>query len=255
MLNFFVSFQSVLCLFEFPVYFCFLCQTPQALANSDNSNIQKYIKQTIRTYIYLNQLHLSGQRMEDLEDTLGRSLARKRVSRFLFLELVSLFPCLHSLTGSTGQGKPWSMMGMASASACHVRQLHTFARFELCCFVFVLFDLLFSASFGFYFCFHFGFGFGLETLTAPFFPMSFVTVKGPGRKLSLPTDLKTDLGTVGEKPAVPSFRLIHFTSLFVLLFCKYTFAFVLFMFLTSNSFFFTRSVNLNTHFFHSTSSS
>lgn len=198
MLNFFVSFQSVLCLFEFPVYFCFLCQTPQALANSDNSNIQKYIKQTIRTYIYLNQLHLSGQRMEDLEDTLGRSLARKRVSRFLFLELVSLFPCLHSLTGSTGQGKPWSMMGMASASACHVRQLHTFARFELCCFVFVLFDLLFSASFGFYFCFHFGFGFGLETLTAPFFPMSFVTVKGPGRKLSLPTDLKTDLGTVGE---------------------------------------------------------
>uniref|UniRef100_A0A8C7G374 Syntaxin-binding protein 5-like n=1 Tax=Oncorhynchus kisutch TaxID=8019 RepID=A0A8C7G374_ONCKI len=55
--------------------------------------------------------------------------------------------------------------------------------------LFVSFDLLFSASFGFYFCFHFG----LETLTAPFFPMSFVTVKGPGRKLSLPTDLKTDL--------------------------------------------------------------
>lgn len=27
---------------------------------------------------------------------------------------------------------------------------------------------------------------------------SFVSVKGPGRKLSLPTDLKTDLGTVGE---------------------------------------------------------
>lgn len=34
-------------------------------------------------------------------------------------------------------GKPWSMMGMASASACHVRQLHTFARFELRCSVFV----------------------------------------------------------------------------------------------------------------------
>lgn len=93
--------------------------------------------------------------MEDLEDTLGRSLARKRVSRFLFLELLSLFPCLHSLTG-TGLGKPWSMMGMASASACHVRQLHTFARFELRCSVFVSFNLLFSASFGFYFCFHFG---------------------------------------------------------------------------------------------------
>lgn len=41
MLNLFVSFQSVLCLFEFPVYLCFLCQTPQALVNSDNPNIQK----------------------------------------------------------------------------------------------------------------------------------------------------------------------------------------------------------------------
>ena len=31
-----------------------------------------------------------------------------------------------------------------------------------------------------------------------FVSYSFVSVKGPGRKLSLPTDLKTDLGTVGE---------------------------------------------------------
>lgn len=32
---------------------------------------------------------------------------------------------------------------------------------------------------------------------------SFVSVKGPGRKLSLPTDLKTDLGTVGESQQFP----------------------------------------------------
>lgn len=45
------------------------------------------------------------------------------------------------------------------------------------------------------FCFVF-----LTGLTAPFCPI-FVSVKGPGRKLSLPTDLKTDLGTVGRKRA------------------------------------------------------
>lgn len=39
-------------------------------------------------------------------------------------------------------------------------------------------------------------------LITSFFPMSFVSVKGPGRKLSLPTDLKSDLGTVGRKRAV-----------------------------------------------------
>lgn len=36
-----------------------------------------------------------------------------------------------------------------------------------------------------------------------FVSYSFVSVKGPGRKLSLPTDLKTDLGTVGESQQFP----------------------------------------------------
>lgn len=52
----------------------------------------------------------------------------------------------------------------------------------------------------------------------PFFVLfCFVSVKGPGRKLSLPTDLKTDLGTVGRKRAVPFSWLlssIHQLSLF-----------------------------------------
>lgn len=40
--------------------------------------------------------------------------------------------------------------------------------------------------------------FYFEGINWCFVSYSFVSVKGPGRKLSLPTDLKTDLGTVGE---------------------------------------------------------
>lgn len=53
-------------------------------------------------------------------------------------------------------------------------------------------------------------------LITSFFPVSFVSVKGPGRKLSLPTDLKSDLGTVGRKRAV-------FLWTFFLSFESYTF--------------------------------
>lgn len=42
-----------------------------------------------------------------------------------------------------------------------------------------------------------------EGINCCFVSYSFVSVKGPGRKLSLPTDLKTDLGTVGESQQLP----------------------------------------------------
>lgn len=42
------------------------------------------------------------------------------------------------------------------------------------------------------------FHFSFKGINWCFVSYSFVSVKGPGRKLSLPTDLKTDLGTVGE---------------------------------------------------------
>lgn len=60
---------------------------------------------------------------------------------------------------------------------------------------FSFFDFNLSWSLYFAFCFVF-----LTGLIAPFCPI-FVSVKGPGRKLSLPTDLKTDLGTVGRTRA------------------------------------------------------
>uniref|UniRef100_A0AAR2K818 Syntaxin-binding protein 5-like n=1 Tax=Pygocentrus nattereri TaxID=42514 RepID=A0AAR2K818_PYGNA len=57
-----------------------------------------------------------------------------------------------------------------------------------------LISLLLHPFLSFLFRHHFAFGFVLfDGLITPFFPVSFFSVKGPGRKLSLPTDLKTDL--------------------------------------------------------------
>lgn len=53
-------------------------------------------------------------------------------------------------------------------------------------------------SFVFFFHDFFFVLFYFEGINWCFVSYSFVSVKGPGRKLSLPTDLKTDLGTVGE---------------------------------------------------------
>lgn len=70
----------------------------------------------------------------------------------------------------------------------------TLARITLNYFL-SFFILIWADLFILPFCFVF-----LTGLIAPFCPI-FVSVKGPGRKLSLPTDLKTDLGTVGRKRA------------------------------------------------------
>lgn len=60
---------------------------------------------------------------------------------------------------------------------------------------------LFHLDFMIYFCFLLFLSF--EGINWCFVSYSFVSVKGPGRKLSLPTDLKTDLGTVGESQQFP----------------------------------------------------
>lgn len=81
----------------------------------------------------------------------------------------------------------WNMPAVCNCTSLHVRF----------CFLFLLYDFsfLFLLLLFYYFTFFHLFCKGINWC---FVSYSFVSVKGPGRKLSLPTDLKTDLGTVGE---------------------------------------------------------
>lgn len=78
--------------------------------------------------------------------------------------------------------------------------------------LFVSFLFLFCLVFFFFYILLFLF----EEINWCFVSYSFVSVKGPGRKLSLPTDLKTDLGTVGESQQFTTdLFLSHLVSAFV----------------------------------------
>lgn len=137
--------------------------------------------------------------------------------------------------------------------ACHV-QLHQFAcsgslfiwviliLFGLRSFLFVIVWLrlllpFFMISFFFFF-------FLFEGINWCFVSYSFVSVKGPGRKLSLPTDLKTDLGTVGESQ---QFILYFLWVLWFLLFsCFPGFYVALVVFYSHSEFLLSVSLSLST---------
>ncbi len=93
--------------------------------------------------------------------------------------------CVSGGSMRSGMTVKWDI----TCQCVHLHVLHKIIFFLS--FLILIWDDLFILRF----CFVF-----LTGLIAPFCPI-FVSVKGPGRKLSLPTDLKTDLGTVGRKRA------------------------------------------------------
>lgn len=133
------------------------------------------------------------------------------------------------IAGSAGLGQQWSMLFeicllCATAPVCmfwfwFVQIIFicfevSFLHFSLSLFELYQSFVSFFRSFVFFFFYILLFLF--EEINWCFVSYSFVSVKGPGRKLSLPTDLKTDLGTVGESQQFTTdLFLSHLVSAFV----------------------------------------
>lgn len=139
----------------------------------------------------------------------------------------------------------WNMPAMCNCTSLHVLGLCSFEWFWFCLvwglFCLSLFDLDYSFLFLWFLCFFF---FLFEGINWCFVSYSFVSVKGPGRKLSLPTDLKTDLGTVGESQ---QFILYFLWVLWFLLFsCFPGFYVALVVFYSHSEFLLSVSLSLST---------
>lgn len=110
-----------------------------------------------------------------------------------------------SITNRAGLGRQWSMLfeNMPANMQVHQFACSLFIWLGSIWFLFSFFPLWFVIVWSrlhllFFFYDFFFVLFYFEGINWCFVSYSFVSVKGPGRKLSLPTDLKTDLGTVGE---------------------------------------------------------